>query len=155
MRRLAPAVALLLSMMGAARAEERPHLALAVGTGVAFGCHGGVQASVLYRHFAASFGVGADLYLGELPCFAGGARWFYGDRSGFFVSAAAAVINAAQVGEFNTNEVAAQQDLFVSLGAGYRALHSSGFFLDLGAGAAWLRQRKSGTADAAGGQPEF
>jgi hypothetical protein len=135
--------------------EERPHFALAAGSGVAFGGTAGLHAELIYQHFAAFFGVGADLTLGELPCYALGARWFLGDRSGFFVSGAAAWISVTQSGESSTNEFANQADLFLSAGIGYRALHRSGLFFDLGIGAAWLRQRKSGFSDASFGEPEF
>lgn len=124
--------------------EERPHFALAAGSGVAFGGNGGVHAELLYRHFAAFFGVGADLYLGELPCFAAGARAFLGDRRGFFVSGAAAWISVDRRGDQFTAEFASSADLFLSATAGYRALHRSGLFLDLALGAAWLRERRSG-----------
>ena len=135
--------------------EERFHFALAAGSGVAFGGNAGLHAELIYRHFAAFFGVGADLNLGELPCYALGARWFLGDGSGFFVSGAVAWIRVTQSGESSTNEVANQADLFLSAGIGYRALDRSGLFFDLGLGAAWLRQRRSGFSDAGFGDPGF
>jgi len=135
--------------------EERLHFALAAGSGVAFGGNAGLHAELIYQHFAVFFGMGADLTLGELPCYALGARWFLGDRRGFFVSGAAAWISVTQSGESSTNEFANQADLFLSAGIGYRALHRSGLFFDLGIGAAWLRQRKSGFSDASFGEPEL
>jgi hypothetical protein len=56
MARLPIALVLALGLITpAARAgevsEDRPHFALAVGSGVAFGCNGGIQAQLLYGHF--------------------------------------------------------------------------------------------------------
>jgi hypothetical protein len=138
------ALALVLIAAQAHAEEDRPHIALAAGSGVAFGGSAGLHAEVLYRHFAAFFGVGADLNLGELPCFAAGARAFLGDRQGLFVSGAAAWITVNKPGDLFTAEFADAADLFISATAGYRALHHSGFFLDLALGAAWLRERRSG-----------
>jgi hypothetical protein len=135
--------------LAAAVAEERLHLALAAGSGVAFGGNLGVHAELLYEHVAASFGVGADLNLGEAPCFAIGGRWFYGNRSGAFVAGSVAWIKVHQPGSPFTAEFDDSADLFVAATVGYRFMHRTGVFFDAGIGAAWLRTRRSGFAPVA------
>jgi hypothetical protein len=132
---------------------ERLHLGLAGGTGVAFGGTAGVHAELIYQHVAVSFGVGADLNLGELPCFAVGGRWFHGNREGPFVSGAVAWINVNTPGGTSTGEFDDATDLFVAATLGYRFRHHTGIFFDAGLGAAWVRSRYNGFAPFLGGGP--
>jgi hypothetical protein len=128
----------------AAPAGERPHVALAAGSGVAFGSTAGAHLELLYQHFAVFFGVGDDGNMGHWPSYAAGARGFLGDRRGFFLSGAAAWLDLKQRGDLFTAEFIDWSDLFISANAGYRALHDSGLFFDIALGPAWLRQRRSG-----------
>jgi hypothetical protein len=132
-----------------APAGDRPHVAIAAGSGVAFGSTAGAHLEILYQHVALFFGAGIDANMrgpwpGRWPSYSAGGRAFSGDRSGFFLSGAVAWLDFKQHGDLFTAEFMDWSDLFVSANAGYRALHHSGLFADLALGPAWLRERRSG-----------
>jgi hypothetical protein len=100
---------------------------------------------IIGDHFAPFFGAGADLYVGEAPCFAAGLRWFSGQRAGFVISAQIAWLDTTHTGN-PSSEFAHYQDVYLGVTVGGRYRHPKGFIVDLGIGLGHLRSRQNGNA---------